>query len=327
KALERAPATSESAASVSVPPITETQKEAPSPVGSSPAYVEPALSNGTHAEAPPEKKLPVEDSLLAPLEAEPPLPEPVEIKAPAPVEAQAEIEPPQPAPVKIEPPAAPMQAQAEIEPSTPALAPIVEPVELEALAQAPIVEPAEVETPVPAIIDRVEIDRGGTADPLSAWAPYRPPGRAKSAPPVEQPAVEESAEPAPVQAAEEAQFQPFAIKPVAELRMEEAETVAEEAAPELEPMPSPASREAPPSVNGPKSENSNGLANGSTFAEPPGSAPEPRGNAEASGKPADPYSAVYTLTELGVTDVAEIARRTGLGQTEVEMVLNLWRRQ
>lgn len=41
----------------------------------------------------------------------------------------------------------------------------------------------------------------------------------------------------------------------------------------------------------------------------------------------DRFSEVYALAQQGVTDVSEIARQTGLGRTEVEMVLSLWRRQ
>lgn len=47
----------------------------------------------------------------------------------------------------------------------------------------------------------------------------------------------------------------------------------------------------------------------------------------ASAPSSDRFSEIYSLAQQGVNDVSEIARRTGLGQTEVEMVLSLWRRQ
>lgn len=39
------------------------------------------------------------------------------------------------------------------------------------------------------------------------------------------------------------------------------------------------------------------------------------------------YAPVYALTEAGVTDIAEIVRRTGLGHGEVELILGLHARQ
>ncbi|HEY3331291.1 MAG TPA: hypothetical protein VGK19_14780 [Capsulimonadaceae bacterium] len=52
--------------------------------------------------------------------------------------------------------------------------------------------------------------------------------------------------------------------------------------------------------------------------------PRKRAGKSLSKQPADDrYQAVYDLADAGVSDVAEIARQTGLGQAEVSLVLNL----
>lgn len=54
--------------------------------------------------------------------------------------------------------------------------------------------------------------------------------------------------------------------------------------------------------------------------------PEPNqgaGPAESASSDSDPYAKVYALADSGVGDASEIAKRTGLGEAEVAMVLSL----
>ncbi len=63
------------------------------------------------------------------------------------------------------------------------------------------------------------------------------------------------------------------------------------------------------------------------FAPPPAPLPVPPAPG-LSPLPADPppdpqYAPVYALLALGVADPVEIARRTGLGRGEVDLILSL----
>lgn len=229
----------------------------------------------------------------------------------------------------------------------------IEPVGTEAeLAQARIesVE-AEAETASPGGLNQVPIDA-----PIPMPAPPAPPepaeeepGLAASAeiaplPEPGKPAIAESMPPiedvftpwpvkneAPPPAAEEPEialepiacgepeedldFRPFTIKP---------EVVADVNAVD-ESVPAEASAEAAGASD------SNGSPEEQTDPRQTLVLEEWRGFSDDSTEAADPgadrFAEVYALAEQGIADVTEIAKKTGLGQTEVEMVLSLWRRK
>jgi hypothetical protein len=253
-------------------------------------------------------------------------------------------------------PAAPL---ATSEWSAPAQGSTVEEPLLEPLAVEPAPAEAVVEmvsTDAPVVRTREESD---SHDPLSAWAPYKPANRVEESSAQPLPAVTAVNSPAEdredVRQSEEAfanafeepevvpelggsagkenslaeqdeetpDFQPYAIKPVGgPARTGDAG--------EAQSAPEPVIFAAPVQAHVYASELNNdeheiGHNNGGLAADDILPSSDHAEDA-LGGRSADPYSAVYTLAELGVTDVSEIARRTGLGQTEVEMVLNLWRR-
>ena len=58
------------------------------------------------------------------------------------------------------------------------------------------------------------------------------------------------------------------------------------------------------------------------WAAPVGQAPAPASNAPQA-EHEERYAPAYALADAGVSDAGEIARRTGLGQGEVELILGL----